>query len=131
MTVPTGDISQTAPDWFSAAVSDSVHTAAGSGADTWWPIERGCVSRLLSGSTSRSSIPSTSASGLPRTGNGSLKRAASAAGVAGVDTRPSPVAVSAEVPCDQRGKRRGRLFRRIALEILEHALNVTVHAIDE
>jgi sugar/nucleoside kinase (ribokinase family) len=31
MTVPTGDISQTAPEWFRALMSDSDHTAAGSG----------------------------------------------------------------------------------------------------
>ena len=38
-TVPTGDISHTAADWLSAAMSGSVQTAAGSGAETWWPID--------------------------------------------------------------------------------------------
>jgi hypothetical protein len=33
-TVATGDISQIATDWFRAAISGSVHTAAGSGAAT-------------------------------------------------------------------------------------------------
>ena len=53
--VPTGDISQTATDWFSAATSDSVQTAAGSGAETWCPIERGWQRWFESGTTSRRS----------------------------------------------------------------------------
>ncbi len=84
-TVPTGDISQTAPDWLSAAVTASVHTATASGADTWWPIDRGCVSLLLSGRTSRSTRASTSSSGRPSAGIGSSKRVARPPGAAAVE----------------------------------------------
>ena len=93
--VPTGDISQTAPDWLRAAVSASVQTATGSGADTWCPIDRGCVRRLQSGRTSYLSRASTSSSGRPSAGSGSAKRAARSEGLTAVDTRPSPVRVSA------------------------------------
>src|SRR5512136_2694086 len=49
MTVPTGDISQTAPDWFRALMSDSDHTAAGRGAETWCPIEPGVTEMVRVG----------------------------------------------------------------------------------
>jgi hypothetical protein len=95
MTVNAGDISHTARELFSAAITASVHTAAGSGAETWWPTYIGCARRFESASTSRSSRASTSASGRPSAGRGSSKRRASSAGVRGVETGPAPLRVSA------------------------------------
>ena len=94
--VPTGDISQTAADWLSAATSDSVHTAAGSGAETWWPIERGWQRWFESGTTSRRRRSSTSSIGRPACGRGSSKRRASSSGPCAVETRPSPDRVAAK-----------------------------------
>jgi len=39
--VPTGDISKTAVELFSAAMTASLQMAAGKGGATWWPIARG------------------------------------------------------------------------------------------
>ena len=93
--VPAGDISWTASDWFSAATTDSVQTAAGRGAETWCPIARGWERRFEAGRTSRRRRSTTSASGLPSSGSGSSKRRASSAGASGVETGPSPVRVPA------------------------------------
>ena len=94
--VPTGDISHTAPDWLSAAVTDSVHTAAGSGAETWWPMDRGWQRWLESGTTSRRRRSRTSSIGRPSRGRGSSNRGARSSGPRAVDTRPSPVRVPAK-----------------------------------
>ena len=71
-------------------MSASVQMAAGSGAETWWPMYIGCVRRVTLGRISRRSRSSTASSGFPSTGSGPAKWAASSAGVWLVPTRPSP-----------------------------------------
>ena len=94
-TVPTGDISQTATDWFSAATTGSVQTATGIGAETWCPIARGFVRWFDCGRTSRRRRSRTLARGLPAEGSGSSKRAATSPAVSAVETRASSDAVAA------------------------------------
>ena len=94
-TVSVGDISQTATDWLSAATTVSAHTAAGSGADTWWPTYIGWNSRLASAITSRRIRAAISASDCSPMGSGSTNRCASVSGSRRVDTGPVPSRVSA------------------------------------
>ena len=95
-TVPTGDISHTATDWFSAATIGSVQTAAGSGAETWCPIARGFVRWFESGRTSFRRRPRTLDRERPAAGSGSSKRAASSSGAREVETRASSERVAAK-----------------------------------
>lgn len=86
----TGLISHTAMELLTALITTSVHTAAASGAETWWPMYMGCMRRFTSGITSVSSRRTTASSGCIPIGSGSLNRAASVALSNRVETGPSP-----------------------------------------
>ena len=94
--VPTGDISQTAADWLSAATSDSVQTAAGSGRRDL-VAHRARVAEVVGVGDH---VPPQALEHVldrpARCGSGSSNRRASSSGSAEVDTRPSPVRVAAK-----------------------------------
>ena len=127
--MPTGDISNTAIDWLSAAVTDSVHTAAGSGAgdlmpDVAWMIEMIRVGNHV-GAQARENVRRASD---PSRGIGSSKRAASSAGVCGVDTRPSRLRVCAKFHKGRRLKigRQGMVGHVAATGEMHYAKDVSV-----
>ncbi|MBW7932771.1 MAG: hypothetical protein H3C62_03995 [Gemmatimonadaceae bacterium] len=91
--VPVGDISTTAMELLSAAITDSVQTAAGSGAATWCPMYIGCDSRLAFARKSRSTRAAISASGRPSVGIASSSTGRWSGSPAVGDTGPSPFAV--------------------------------------